>query len=159
MRKNLGLSWVSIFHAFADVRMSLTHKDSDQALELAVLLPFSFPRLALCWNLVYLVKHPSQQSICGCWISSGVLCRFVMFNRQCGQASAPHGWSLDHNPGHRATVLSGFIPLFFFPLLVPALFFWWSFQAPVSCFTKGSLCLFFVFFLFLYWREWLPHQS
>lgn len=30
--------------------------------------------------------------------------------------AAPHGWSLDHNPGHRATVLSGFIPLFFFPL-------------------------------------------
>lgn len=64
-------------------------KVSIQALDWAVLLSFSFPRLALCWTLVYLVKHPSQKSICGCWIASGVLCRFVMFNQHCGQASSP----------------------------------------------------------------------
>lgn len=71
--------------------------------------------------------------------------------------AAPHGWSLDHNPGHRATVLSGFIPLFFFPLLVPALFlvvvsgsnklFYKRFPVPVFCdfffcsFTGENGCL------------------
>lgn len=128
---------VFILPAFADVRTSLTPKDSDQAVALAVFLSFSFPRLALFWTLVYLVKHSSQKSICGCWIATGVLCRFLMFNRQ--RPADPHGWSLDHNPGHRATVLSGFISLFFFPIAGFTVVFLFFFLAVVS----GSKKLFY----------------
>lgn len=106
--------------------MSLTRK--DQALDLAVLLSFSFPRLALCWTLVYLVKHPSQKSICGCWIASGVLCRFVMFNRQACPGQQPHTagvWTII-----RVTVLlccQVSSLCFSFPLPVPALFYFFYF--------------------------------
>lgn len=119
--------------------------DLDSGGRLWALLSFSFPRSASgSLKLVYLAQHPSQKHVCGCQIASGVLCRSVMFNRWCDRPHAAGVWTII-----RVTVLlccQVSSLCFSFPSPVPALrLFLFSFGGfRLSCFTKGSLCVYLV---------------